>query len=124
MNIFYFYHGKIICVLASMKKILLIVILALFFNYNPGAVEVENVIADKLRPGNVRLTNDNSTSESYEAAEKTIRAFMRKWCIEGASVAIAKEGRLLYARGFGYVDPVCFFTNSNTGNPVTVPSRV
>jgi CubicO group peptidase (beta-lactamase class C family) len=92
------------CFLARMKKILLTALLALFFNYNPGAVEVENVIADKLRPGNVRLTNDNSTSESYEAAERIIRAFMRKWCIEGASVAIAKEGQLLYAKGFGYVD--------------------
>ena len=29
---------------------------------------------------------------------------MKKWTIEGASVAIAKDGKLVYARGFGYAD--------------------
>jgi CubicO group peptidase (beta-lactamase class C family) len=27
---------------------------------------------------------------------------MKNWSIKGASVAVAKEGKLLYARGFGY----------------------
>jgi len=29
---------------------------------------------------------------------------MKKWAIQGASVAIAREGKLVYARGFGYAD--------------------
>jgi CubicO group peptidase (beta-lactamase class C family) len=29
---------------------------------------------------------------------------MKKWTIEGASVAIARDGRLVYAKGFGYSD--------------------
>jgi CubicO group peptidase (beta-lactamase class C family) len=37
-------------------------------------------------------------------AEKIVTAFLKKWSIAGASVAIAKDGKLIYARGFGYAD--------------------
>jgi CubicO group peptidase (beta-lactamase class C family) len=90
--------------LSRIKKILLATLLVLIFSYNPGAVENSNVLADKLRPGNVRLTNENSSGSDYAVAEKTVSAFMRKWSITGASVAIAKDGRMIYAKGFGYTD--------------------
>ena len=87
------------------KKILLVIFLLFFpFSYNPGAVEKEHLLADKLRPGNVRLTNEHSSAEEFEAAEKTVRSFMRKWSISGASLAIAKNGSLVYAKGFGLID--------------------
>ncbi len=87
-----------------LKKILLATLLVSLFSHNPGAVEKEHLIADKLRPGNVRLTNENSSGKEFEAAEKTVRSFMRKWSINGASLAIAKNGNLVYAKGFGFVD--------------------
>jgi CubicO group peptidase (beta-lactamase class C family) len=31
---------------------------------------------------------------------------LRKWSITGASVAVAKNGKLIYARGFGYTDTI------------------
>ena len=87
------------------KKILLVIFLLVFpFSYNPGAVEKGHLLADKLRPGNVRLTNEHSSAEEFEAAEKTVRSFMRKWSISGASLAIAKNGSLVYAKGFGLID--------------------
>jgi CubicO group peptidase (beta-lactamase class C family) len=55
-------------------------------------------------PNNVRLTNTNSSGKEFAAAEKTINSFLRKWSIAGASVAIAKDGKLIFARGFGYAD--------------------
>lgn len=87
------------------KKILLVIFLLFFpFSYNPGAVEKEHLLADKLRPGNVRLTNEHSSGEEFEAAEKTVRSFMRKWSVSGASLAIARNGSLVYAKGFGMID--------------------
>lgn len=36
--------------------------------------------------------------------DATIQQFMTRWDIPGASVAISKDGRLVYARAFGYAD--------------------
>jgi CubicO group peptidase (beta-lactamase class C family) len=87
-----------------MRKILLATLLVLLVSYNPGAVERSNLLTDKLTPGNIRLTNTNSSGKEFAAAEKTIRSFMHRWSIEGASVAISLDGKLIYARGFGYAD--------------------
>ncbi len=92
--------------LSRLKKILLASLLISIFSINPGAVEKRYAVVDKLRPGNVRLTNTNSSGRDYSAAEKTIRSFMRKWSISGASVSVAIDGKLLYAKGFGYSDTI------------------
>lgn len=36
--------------------------------------------------------------------DAVVQAFMTKWDIPGASVAISKDGRLVYERGFGYAN--------------------
>lgn len=36
--------------------------------------------------------------------DDAVLAFMKKWDIPGGAVAITKDGRLVYARGFGYAD--------------------
>jgi CubicO group peptidase (beta-lactamase class C family) len=86
------------------NKILLISILLLLVSINPGAMENNFVLVDKLVPNNIRLTNNISSGEEFFMAEKTVAAFMKKWTIAGASIAIAKDGKLIYARGFGYAD--------------------
>lgn len=91
------------------RKILLITLLASSVSFNPGARETNMVIAEKLVPGNVRLTNASSSGMEFESVEKTINSFLRNWSIAGASVAIAKDGRLIYSKGFGFAD-----TASNT----------
>jgi len=92
--------------LSRIKKILLAILLVSVFSYNPGAVERTNFITDKLVPGNVRLTNDNSSGREFSVAEKTIKSFMKKWSITGASIAVSMDGKLIYAKGFGYTDTV------------------
>jgi CubicO group peptidase (beta-lactamase class C family) len=92
--------------LSRIKKILLVSLLASVVSYNPGAVKKNNSVAEKLVPGNVRITNEYSSGRDFAAAEKSIRSFMRKWSVTGASVAIAKDGKLIYARGFGYADSI------------------
>lgn len=73
-------------------------------SYNPGAVENSVVVIDKLVPENVRLTNDRSMGSEFAGAERTVRSFMRKWSINGVSISVANNGKLIYSRGFGLAD--------------------
>ena len=72
--------------------------------FDPGAMEQGRALTDKLVPVNVRLTNAMSHGREFSGFERMISSFMRKWDIAGASVAVAKDGKLVYARGFGYAD--------------------
>jgi len=90
--------------LGSRIKILFIVILVSLVSLNPGAKENSIESTDKLVSENVRLTNEFSSGAEFSGIEKNINSFLYRWSIKGASVAIAKDGKLVYARGFGYAD--------------------
>lgn len=51
-----------------------------------------------------RLTNEESSREEYARLDKSFDYFLRKWQLAGASIAIAKDGKLVYAKGFGYAN--------------------
>ena len=51
-----------------------------------------------------RLTNDVCSAPAFGEVNEAVTAFLQKWKINGASLAVAKDGRLLYAKGFGYAD--------------------
>ena len=86
------------------KKILLVTLFLSLLNFNPGAQENSITIFEKLVPGNVRLTNNSSSGPEFAATEKIVNSFLRKWSIAGASITISKDGKLIFARGFGYAD--------------------
>lgn len=90
--------------LRKLIKILFLTLLISVFGYDHGAKERTGPLSAKLIPENVRLTNEVSELTGFEINEKVIHSFMRKWRIEGASIAIAREGRLMYAHGFGLAD--------------------
>jgi len=73
-------------------------------SYDPGAIEEHNTVTHNLIPGNVRLVNSLSDGPEFSGMERTIQTFMRRWEIAGASVSIAKNGQLVYAKGFGVAD--------------------
>jgi N-acyl-D-amino-acid deacylase len=81
--------------------------------YDPAAVNEVPVTGDAV-PG----------LESYD---RIIREIMQKWSIPGAAVAVAKDGRLVYARGFGYADvaagelvsPDSMFRIASVSKPLT-----
>jgi CubicO group peptidase (beta-lactamase class C family) len=91
------------------RKIFLITVLLLLVNFMPGAQESSVTLFDKLTPVNVRITNDLSSGKEFENAEKTISSFLHKWSIEGASIAISKDGKLVFAKGFGLADTLSGF---------------
>ena len=86
------------------RKIFLTVLLASLVNFNPEAMDTSVVVTNKLVPGNVRLTNASSSGKEFASVEKTVNSFLYKWSIAGASVAIAKDGKLIYSKGFGLAD--------------------
>ncbi len=62
--------------------------------------------------------------ESYDQA---IRDFMKKFSIPGGAVAVMRDGKLIYARGFGYADlenktpvqPDALFRLASVSKPIT-----
>jgi len=93
-----------ISVLLRIKKIFLATLLVSLVSFNPGAVDKSDRVTDKLIPVNVRLTNSISDGKEFAGVEKTVSSFMRRWSIAGASIAVSKDGKLIYARGFGFAD--------------------
>ncbi len=60
--------------------------------------------SEEKLPVSFRLKNELSTYESMQEFDQQIEDFMQKWNIIGASVAVVKDERLIYAKGFGYAD--------------------
>lgn len=50
------------------------------------------------------LTNDSSEFEALKGLDKKVEAYMRRWEMKGASLAITRNDSLLYAKGYGWAD--------------------
>jgi CubicO group peptidase (beta-lactamase class C family) len=103
-KIFLFLPEKKFHLLRKAGKILLGTILLSLVSFNPGARENYVVISDKLVPDNVRITNSVPGAQLFPDVEKVINSFLHKWSIAGASVAVSKDGKLIFAKGFGLAD--------------------
>ena len=55
-------------------------------------------------PLSYKLTNNLSAYESMQGFDSDIIEFMKTWKIVGASVAVIKDEKLIYSKGFGYAD--------------------
>jgi len=53
---------------------------------------------------NFRITNDLSTFSGSKLIEKEANDFLRQWNLAGMTMSIVKDGKLVYAHGFGYAD--------------------
>jgi len=70
-----------------------------FKNADPG-----NFNSSEYIPISQSLDNFYSSNYQTIVIDNFLSEFLTKWDIKGASVAISKEGRLVYAKGFGYAD--------------------
>lgn len=50
------------------------------------------------------INNEDSQFSETEQFDKSIERFMRTWSIQGASFALMKDNKLLYAKGYGFAD--------------------
>ncbi len=60
--------------------------------------------SEQVKPVQFRINNELSDSGEFEHIESGIAFLLGKFDIKGASVAVAKEGRLVYAKGIGYAN--------------------
>lgn len=57
-----------------------------------------------LYPKSYSITNEKSDFPLYSKLDQSFNYFVRKWDLASASIAIAKDGKLVYAKAFGYSD--------------------
>ncbi|HIZ86892.1 MAG TPA: beta-lactamase family protein [Candidatus Coprenecus pullistercoris] len=53
---------------------------------------------------NAFLSNDMSSIEDAEELDSYIEKFMKRWEIKGSSLAVIKDGHLIYSKGYGWAD--------------------
>ena len=70
-----------------------------------------SLLNDEEVPFSLLLDNQYSEYEGTENIDKEVKAFIKRWKIEGASLAVTKDERLVYAKGFG-------IANKETGEEV------
>jgi CubicO group peptidase (beta-lactamase class C family) len=84
-------------------------LLVLYFWDVAMSSSVNSSIYRGLRTENIipiphRINNELSDFEDFKMLESGLSSLLRKYNIKGASVAVAKEGKLVFAKGIGYAD--------------------
>lgn len=82
---------------------LILIVFLLAVNYNQDFIGGMSAVNSRYLPENARLNNDLSELSEYSYIDRSINRFMRYWDLKGASVAIAREGRLVFAKGYGSI---------------------
>ncbi len=60
--------------------------------------------SEQIQPVHVRIDDKPVNPADFEYFESAISDMLKKFNIKGASAAVVKDGRLVYAKGFGYAD--------------------
>ena len=95
-----------------MKYTILIILFFLVISFRPWnfftkeiQVEKDSIPQDTLAVAVHDLfTNEYSDLIETKRLDQTIERFMDQWEIKGASLAIMKDGKLIYSKGYGYAD--------------------
>ena len=73
-----------------------------------GIRKNKNIIVEELEESvfrlNDTLTNEMSNIPDLLAMDKKVNAYLRKWHMKGASLAITRGDSLVYAKGYGWAD--------------------
>lgn len=95
---------KIKKVLRIASLFILIFFAEIAISFSDKSFTEKVVPTDERMPISLRLTNNLSAYESMQGFDEQIEAFMNKWNVVGASVAVVKDERLIYSKGFGFAD--------------------
>lgn len=63
-----------------------------------------NTPVSEITPLSYRLTNELSSNPSMASIDSIFADFIKRKRIKGASVALTKDSKLIYAKGFGWAD--------------------
>jgi CubicO group peptidase (beta-lactamase class C family) len=93
-----------------LKKLLTVGLILLFFlgeiavSFSFKKESDRNIPFSEIVPLSYKIPNLQLSDSNTTEMDSIINAFIQRNKISGASVAIAKEGRLVYAKGFGYAN--------------------
>jgi len=98
------------------KKFLAFFFLLILFFFGEIALTFSDkgypsLLNDKEVPFSLMLDNQYSDFQETGIIDRNVNAFLKRWRIHGASLAITKEEKLVYAKGFG-------IANQETGEEV------
>ncbi len=97
----YFMNYKKILI-AGLFVILFFGEIAITFSYKGESNR--NIPINEITPISYRLTNELSSNPSMASVDSIISDFIKRKKIKGASVAITRDSKLIYAKGFGWAD--------------------
>jgi hypothetical protein len=70
-----------------------------------GNSEMNKVLrSEQTPPFAYCITNELSDLDDFHHLQSGIESILARYDMKGASVAVARDGRLIYARGIGYAD--------------------
>lgn len=85
--------------------ILTLVVVLLDTHTSSSKREESHIVYDcKLDPVSHRISNELSSSDATIKADYRINRFLEYWRIKGASIALVKDEKLVFAKGYGYAD--------------------
>lgn len=61
-------------------------------------------IDNRIEAVSHRISNKLSECDQTKRADKILNRFLKKWGVAGATVAVVKDGKLVFAKGYGYSD--------------------
>lgn len=67
------------------------------------AGKVEDFYAE-FHPEPLKITNYHTAYSQMEGFDYEVERFMKRWGVRGAAVAVVKDSRLLYTKGYGMAD--------------------
>lgn len=88
--------------IAAISIISAIVILA--FKKHVPSSDTGNSQEEEYVSINNFLSNEMCSTEESEALDRYIEKFMKRWEIKGGSLAVMKDGCLVYSKGYGWAD--------------------
>jgi CubicO group peptidase (beta-lactamase class C family) len=98
--------GKLHILTVKVFKYILFFLLVV--SQNTGPVKPKKLIDSEKELDssglNFRITNDLSQFSGSKLIEKEAAEFLRQWNLAGMTMSIVKDGKLVYARGFGFSD--------------------
>jgi N-acyl-D-amino-acid deacylase len=122
-----FFHGETV-----MRGLVIGLILGMLFAPFSGGSPVAMAAQSAKKPAAKKqkpkpLPETGKPVPGLEPFDRMMRAFLKKQGIPGASLAVVKDGRLVYARGFGYADverkqpvqPDSLFRIASISKPIT-----
>ena len=100
-------HKHTFTLIAAMAAML--VAMSLYLNAkngNRGQMRKKAAKTEQLRPVTINslISNDLSELPQTRRLDRQVERFMKKWEINGATLAVMKDGRLVYCKGYGYAD--------------------